>query len=278
MRNASPTLSLVLNHLVLIVVALYFLAPLAWLLSAAVRPHPSLTLALAPLSLQNFARLFRGDTLLWIRNSLVIALATTAITVTVAFLAAYPLARYDFRGKTAMLMALVLSMTMPLSTVMVPTFDLARLLHLRNTRLGVALIVATRLLPLAIWVLKEFITTVPGELEEAAALDGAGWLTILRTIVLPLARPGLAVVGLVAFVNGWGDFIVSLILIDHEPLSPISMGIFHASLAATSTAEATVDYGVMAAISLLYLWPPLLAFLGSQRYIIHGMVLGAVKQ
>ena len=271
-------LALLANHLVFIVVAVYFLAPLTWLITSAFRANPSVWVEFKDFTLENFPRAFTGDTARWIRNSLFIALSTSIISVGASFLAAYPFARFDFPGKAAALFLLVLSMTIPLSAVMLPTFSLARFLHLQNTLIGVSLVIAARQMPMGIWITKEFITSIPIELEEAAWVDGASRWTTIRRVIFPLCGPGLAVIGLMSFVAGWGDFTTNLILISSEKLYPISMGMYKASIEATSWGYVSVDYGVMCAIGVLYLIPPMVAFLFTHRYLVKGMVLGAVKQ
>ncbi|MBC7099174.1 carbohydrate ABC transporter permease [Candidatus Bipolaricaulota bacterium] len=267
-----------LNHLLFIAIAVFFLAPLTWLVTSAFRENPSVWVEFKDFTLGNFPRVLTGDTARWIRNSLFIAITSALIATGSAFLAAYPFARFDFRGKTAALFLLVLSMTIPLSAVMLPTFSLARFLHLQNTLFGVSLVIAARQMPMGIWIVREFIASIPIELEEAAWVDGASRWTTIRRIIFPLCGPGLAVIGLMSFVAGWGDFTTNLILISSEKLYPISMGIYKASIEATSWGYVSVDYGVMCAIGMLYMIPPMVAFLFTHRYLVKGMVLGAVKQ
>jgi ABC-type glycerol-3-phosphate transport system permease component len=272
-------LVITLNHLVFLAIIIYFLAPLTWLFTSAFREEPSVRVEFRNFTLGNFPRVFTGDTAKWVRNSLFIAFVTAGLAIGCSFLAAYPFARIEFRGKTFWLFLLVLSMTIPLSAVMLPTFSLARFLHLHNTLIGVALVIAARQIPMGIWVTKEFIASIPIELEEAAWVDGASRWTTIRKIILPLCGPGLAVIGLMSFVTGWGDFTTSLILLTSEELFPISMGLYKASVEATAWGGYTlVDYGVMCAMGLVYLIPPMLAFLFTHRYLVKGMVLGAVKQ
>jgi len=271
-------LAICLNHLVFISIAVYFLAPLTWLVTSAFRANPSVWVELNNFTLSNFSRVFTGETVLWIRNSLFIALTTALIAVFSSFIAAYPFARHEFRGKTITLFLLVLSMTIPLSAIMLPTFSLTRFMRLQNTLIGVALVIAARQIPMGIWVIKEFIASIPIELEEAAWVDGASRLTTMRRVIFPLCGPGLAVIGLMSFVAGWGDFTTNLLLISSEKLYPISLGIYKASLEATSWGYTTIDYGVMCAIALLFMLPPMIAFLFTHRYLVKGMVLGAVKQ
>lgn len=271
-------LNLILNYLVFLTIIIYFLSPLTWLLTSAFRENPSVWVEFTDFTFKNFPKIFTGETARWVRNSLFIALTTALMAMGSSFLAAYPFARFEFRGKTLSLFLLILSMTIPLSAVMLPTFSLARFLRLHNTLIGVALVIAARQIPMGIWVTKEFIASIPIELEEAAWVDGASrWITI-RRVILPLCGPGLAVIGLMSFVAGWGDFTTNLILLSSEELYPISMGLYKASIEATSWGYVSVDYGVMCAIGLIYLIPPMLAFLFTHRYLVKGMVLGAVKQ
>lgn len=277
MVNWRCVVEVVGKNLVLVAIALYFIAPMTWLIVSAFREQPGTSVEFRDFTLQNFPQVLGPDTLRWIRNSMVIGGGTTLLTTITALLAAYPFARYEFRGKTFILFVLVMSMTIPLSGVMLPMFSLARWLGLANTLAGVILVLAARQIPMAIWVLKEFIGNIPVELEEAAWVDGAStWDTLVR-IVLPLTGPGLAVVGLMSFVAGWGDFTVSLILLNSEELFPISMGIYKASITAQSWGYVTVNYGLMAAIALVYLIPPVMVFLVAQKHLVRGMMIGAVK-
>lgn len=267
----------VLNNTFLLLVAFLFVFPFTWTVVSAFRQNPQLSLRFTDFWLGNFTHILSGDTAVWIRNSLLIAGGVTLFTTALAFLAAYPFARFDFRGKTVLLFALIVSMTIPLGVVMLPTFSLARLLHLVNTRIGVILIITARQIPLSLWVLKEFIAAIPIELEESAWVDGASRFGTLWRIVFPLTAPGLAVMGMMAFLVGWGDFLVNLLLISSDELLPISMGIYKTSLEATAYGQLRVNYGLQTAISLLYMVPPVLLYLLFQRYLIRGMVLGAVK-
>ena len=143
------------------------------------------------------------------------------------------MARYEFRGKHAILLLFILGMSVPISVIMIPIYSFARALRLTNSLLGLSLFLAFRSLPMAIWLLKEFIKGIPLELEEAAFVDGAGLLRTMMIVILPLTTPGLAVIGLMAFTSSWGDFVMNLILITGDDLRTIALGIYYASLEAT---------------------------------------------
>ena len=270
-------LFILFNNLLLLGIAVLFFLPFVWTFVSAFRKNPQLTLEFTNFWLGNFVQIFTGDTAIWIRNSLIIAGGATLLATTTAFLAAYPFARFDFPGKTVLLFALLVSMTIPLGVVMLPTFSLARALGLENTLYGVFLIIAARQIPLSVWILKEFIASVHIELEEAAWIDGASWFDTLWRIVFPLTAPGIAVMAMLSFLAGWGDFVVSFLLISSEKLIPISMGIYKTSLEATAYGQLRVNYGVQTAISLLYMVPPIVLYLLFRQHLIRGMTAGAIK-
>ncbi len=273
----SKPFSLFMNTAVLLFIAVIFFLPFTWMLVSAFRMNPQLNLAFSDFWLGNFIQVFTGDTAIWIRNSLIVATGATVTATTTAFLAAYPFARFNFPGKTLVLFAMLLSMTIPLGVVMLPTFSLARSMGLENSLVGVFLIIAGRQIPLSVWVLKEFIASVPIELEEAAWIDGASKLDTLWRIVFPLTAPGIAVMGMLTFLVGWGDFVVSFLLISSEELIPISMGIYKTSLQATAYGQIRINYGVQTAISLIYMIPPIVLYLLFRQHLIKGMTAGAVK-
>lgn len=275
--SVSRRFNIILNNIVLLFIAVLFLLPFTWTLVSAFRDNPQLNLAFTNFWLGNFIQVFTSDTALWIRNSLIVAGGATLTATTTAFLAAYPFARFSFPGKTLLLFGMLLSMTIPLGVVMLPTFSLARSMGLENSLLGVFLIIAGRQIPLSIWVLKEFVASVPIDLEEAAWIDGASRMDTLWRIVFPLTAPGIAVMGMLTFLAGWGDFVVSFLLISSERLIPISMGIYKTSLEANAYGQLRTDYGLQTAISLIYMIPPIVLYLLFRQHLIKGMTAGAIK-
>ncbi len=268
------------SNLVLLILIIFFTFPFLWVVTSAFRKYPHFYIEFKDFTLRNFQSILTGRTLMWIVNSSILGISTAIIAVSVCFLGAYVLSKCHFRGKSILMLVMILSMCIPLSAVMLPTYSIMRKMGLVNTRIGMILVLAARFIPIGMWIIKEFIDGIPEELEQAAMIDGAGTLTIISKIVFPLALPGTAVVALLAFLGGWGDFTLNLILINKEKLYPISLGIFRASLIMTGSRAAQVvqiDHGIMAAISMLYLIIPVIFFILMQKYLVKGMAIGAVK-
>ena len=271
-------LSVLLNNAILVVISLYFILPMIWMWVSAFRLNPTYKVEFKDFTLENFIVLFfEKQTLTWIRNSLIIALATPAIVTLLAILAAYPMARLEFRGKGLLQALMILSMSIPLSAVLVPTYSLIRALGLENSLEGVILVLAGRQMPIAIWVLTEFVRSLPRELEEAAWIDGCGKLETILRVVLPLSLPGIAVVFMTSFVNAWGDFLTPLIVITSDELKPISMGLYDACLQSRAYGYTLINYGLLSAISIVYMMVPAIVYLVLGKYMVKGMVIGAVK-
>jgi len=276
--RSGKAVSIALNNLVLIAIAVYFIAPMLWMWISAFRQNPTFKVEFGDFTLENFVVIFfEKKTATWLRNSLLIALATPALVTSLATLAAYPMARLEFKGKMALHTLMVLSMSIPLSAVLVPTYALIRTLGLENTLHGVVLVLAGRQIPMAVWVMREFIRSIPREIEEAAWVDGCGMVETVFRIVFPLSAPGIAVVFLTSFVGAWGDFLVPLIVIASDELKPISMGLYDACVESRGWGYTTVNYGLLAAISVIYVMVPAIVYLILGKYLVRGMVLGAVK-
>ena len=277
--RAFELINIIGNCLVLAAIAAYFILPMIWMWVSAFRHNPTFKVEFKNFTTRNFYVIFfKKQTATWIRNSLIIASGVALIVIFTAILAAYPMARLEFKGKFVLHILMILSMTIPLSSVLVPTYSLIRALGLENTLYGVILVIAGRQMPMAVWVLKEFVDSIPRELEEAAWIDGCGRVETIFRIVLPLSKPGIAVVGLTSFVGGWGDFLVPLIVIASAKLKPISLGLYDACCSARAWGYVVIDYGLLAAVSVIYSLVPMVVYFILGKYLVRGMVIGALKR
>jgi len=259
-------------HLVFLVICAFFLVPFLWLLSAAFDDKASayIQLPVAP-TLNNFVRIFTDyDFAHVLVNSVFVAVATMLLVVFAVSLAGYSLSRMDFRRKDWIVYAVLLLQTMPLSATMVPIYGLARQLGLRNSYLGLILIHAAIELPFLIWLMKGFFDSIPRHLEEAAWLDGRSKLTALREIVLPLARPGLGIAAGLAFLSAWAEVLMVVILIDQDNLKTVPLAFYEAMR--TQGGYTQVQYGVIAAMALVYLLPVMAVFFVSRRLMVRGLM------
>lgn len=253
-------------------VAIIWVSPFAWLLSNAFDTAAVGVLRLPQdLGLGNFGRALSGNSGLQMWNSLLIALGTATMTVAVAAGAAYPLSRIRIPGRDAVLWGLVLLRMMPSTGLMIPIFFSAQKTGLLN-HLGVILALSILNLPFALLLLKNFFDTVPIELEEAAHVEGASLFQIVTRIVLPLSRPGLAVVWFFTFTTAWNEFLLPLLFSRAEAGFPMSVGLY-----AAFGQQGAIDYGFLAAYSILYAAPAIAVYFLLRRNMNTGFAGVGVK-
>jgi ABC-type glycerol-3-phosphate transport system permease component len=206
-----------------------------------------------------------------IRNSLIVAGATTLFCVLIGGLCAYALARLDFRGKAALL-GIVLAVGMfPQISVVSPLYLMLRQLRLINTYPGLILPYLTFAMPLTIWLLVGFFRQLPAELEEAARVDGASRLRAFREVIVPLALPGLATTAILTFVYSWNEFLfaLSFTLGPERQTVPVAIALFRG--------QYQVPWGQILAAALVATAPVTVLVLAFQRRIVQGLTAGAVK-
>ncbi|MEV0696504.1 carbohydrate ABC transporter permease [Saccharopolyspora sp. NPDC050389] len=252
-------------NLVLAAVALAFLAPLLWLVTAAFDADAPLAAQLpTALTLDNFGQVLDWETSirpLW--NGLLMSGGAALISVVAAVLCAYPLSRYQLRFRRPFLYVVLFASGLPMTAVMVPVYSMFVRLELIDSMFGTTLFLAATSLPIAIWMTKNFMDGVPIELEEAAWVDGASAMQALRAVVLPLIVPGMAVVAIFTFITAWGNFFVPFILLLDPAKQPASVGVF------TFFGQGgLIAYGQLAAYSILYTAPVI------ALYLIVGRTLG----
>lgn len=203
-------------------------------------------------------------------NSTVIAVLTTAIVVVFGVMAAYPLARYRFKGREALFTVFVVGLLFPATVAIIPLFILiTRDLQLGNTWWGVALPQAAFALPMTVVILRPFLMALPAELEEAAMLDGTTRVGFFWRIALPLSGPGMVTVGVLAFVGSWNAYLLPLLLLQGE-MRTLPLGV------ADFSSEHSADTAGVFAFTSLAMIPALVFFLAMQRRIVSGLQ-GAVK-
>ena len=263
------------SNVLLVVLGVLFLVPMLWVVLASLDPHASFALQWPKaFSLDNFGAVLTPE-LTWVPllNSVVLSGGAGIVATVVAVLAAYPLSRFRARFNRAFLVAVLFAICLPLTALMVPVYSLFAALDLADSTPVTVLFLGTALLPVTIWMMKNFIDDVPIELEEAAWTDGASSLQTLRTFVVPLVRPGIAVVFIFVFVNSWGNFFVPFVLLQSQAKLPGAVTIF-----SFFGQYGSVEYGQLAAYSLLYSVPVLALYVLVSRLVGGSSAFaGAVK-
>jgi raffinose/stachyose/melibiose transport system permease protein len=204
-------------------------------------------------------------------NSVIVTLSAVVIILVVGSLAAYPIGRYDFKGRNFLYVYFLSGLMLPIKLGIVPIFLLMKTLGLYDTRLSLVLIYAASGMPFTIFVLSGFFRTLPKDLEDAARIDGANEWHIYWRIMLPLIRPALATVAIFNFIPLWNDFFFPLILIQTDELKTIPAGM--ANLFGTFQTDWAMIFAGLTIGSL----PLIVLFLFASKHIIKGLTAGAVK-
>jgi multiple sugar transport system permease protein len=270
--GAGSRLEWVLMHIAYVIITVFFLTPFVWLFTAAFDAQAKAYIRFpSQPTLDNFVQIFDKYAFATaLGNSVFVAVSTMALTVVVVALAGYSLSRIELRQKAWITYGILLLQTMPLSATMVPIYGLARELGLRNSYLGLILVHSAIELPFLVWLMKGFFDSVPRHLEEAAWLDGRGKLRALFEIVLPVARPGIAVAAGLSFLSAWAEVLMVLILVDQQNMKTIPLAFYETFRTAGGYTE--VQYGLVAAMGVLYVLPVMAVFFATRRLMVRGLM------
>jgi putative chitobiose transport system permease protein len=266
-----------LRYLALLAWAVVTVGPFLWLLSTALKSpgenifaYPPRLLPEQP-TLANFERVLASQPMfLYLRNSAVVAVLAVACNLLFASMAGYALARIPFKGRGLVFAGLLASMMLPFQLLMIPLYQLAVGLGLRNSVLGLVLPHACT--AFGILLLKNAFEGVPRALEDAATMEGVSRLRIWWFVFMPLVRPSLATLAVFSFIAVWGDFLWPLILTDDPARFTLPLGVNRLS------STFSLDWRLVAAGAVFSLIPVLLVFGFSQRFFIEGAMKGAVKE
>lgn len=266
-----------------LIIALLTLFPLFWMLSTAFKPSQeiySLTPSLVPAhpTLGNFRAVISGQVSgigsvwLFFRNSLAVTLATVLLASLVSLLASVAVARFRFRLRASFLVMLLIVQMIPAQALIIALFlDFKRLGLLENL-LGLIIVYSAQALPVSIWMLRNFVATIPRELEEAAAIDGASSFSIFWRILFPLVAPGLVATSIFAFITAYNEFIVALTFLG-QAHSEFTLPIYVTYFFGRGGAQ----WGPIMAASTMYTIPVIAFFLIVRRRLVGGLTAGAVK-
>lgn len=204
-------------------------------------------------------------------NSVLQCAIATTVTVILAALAAYAFARMNFRGKSVLFYAVLATMAFPAYTTLIPLYRIMSDFGLVNTTTGIVLVYVSGFLPLATWILYNYMSSLPVALEEAGVVDGANRMQVLWHVVLPLARPGIISTALITFLFAWAQFLFPLVLSSDLSTEPLTVAI------AALQGRHTVPYTLLSAAGVIAMAIPAALALIMNRYIVSGLLTGSVK-
>ncbi|ADB63437.1 binding-protein-dependent transport systems inner membrane component (plasmid) [Haloterrigena turkmenica DSM 5511] len=250
----------------------FLLIPLFWLIRSSVvtdemlRAREINLVPLAHMTAENYAAVLSNETFrLYFINSTLIAVATTVLTLGVGIPAAYSVSRFDYPGRDYVVLGLISSQMLPLVLVLIPFFTVMFRIGLVDTRVGIVFAHAVGVLPFVVWLLKGYFDAIPQSLDEAAKMDGCGYLEIMYRIIVPLSLPGIAVAAFYAFVGSWNDYLFVSLLSQSTGTRTLPLG-----LQLFQTAQ-QVDWGAVTAAAVVTAIPVVVLFALVHKWLVDGL-------
>lgn len=213
----------------------------------------------------------KGAFLIFFRNSLIVALGVTLLALAVSIPSAYSLARIKYPGNRFLSNMVLVSYIIPYSFLMVPIFEEIRAYGLVDTYLGMMLAETAFLVPYCIWIFREYFASIPTEILESARIDGASTLRIIASMIIPLSISPIVALGTYAFVSSWSEFLLVLVLSSSADRFTVPVGLYFL------LGGDQVPWGSLMAMSLIFSIPPVIFYYAFQKYMVRGIMAGAVK-
>jgi alpha-1,4-digalacturonate transport system permease protein len=267
------------NHfllfVILIILALLALFPVLWVFLSSFKDKTDLykwppSLVPSHFTLDNYAEAFnKGKFGIYFFNSAFVTVTSTVLMLLINSMAGFALAKYRFKGDSFLLAGFISTLMIPLEVIMIPIFKVISKLGLFNSLWG--LIIPPAATPTGVFLIRQYLLTVPDELLEAARMDGAGEWKIYWKIILPIAKPVLSVLAIFSFMWRWDDFLWPLIVITDPKKYTIQLAL------SNFIGEYNVDWGSLLAMSVVTMLPVLAIFLIFQRYFVKGMITSGMK-
>ena len=265
-------------YTVLIVMAIISIYPLLDVVKISLRPASSLftsDLNIIPknFTLKNFeTALFVRPYASWLKNSLIVSLTSTVLSVIFSITAGYAFSRFRFKGRNIGMLSFLLTQIFPAPMLLLPTFILLRQFGMINHYIGGIIPYIALAVPFSVWVLKGYFDTIPRSFEESAYLDGANLFQVLTQIMLPLAMPAIGVVILNSFMATWNEFVTANIVFTDTELHTLPVAIFN------MTGSLSSDWGIFCAACLVTAIPVIILYISMSKFLIGGLTLGGTKE
>jgi multiple sugar transport system permease protein len=270
---------LILYGLAAVLALVVFLVPLLWALMRSLQANSTIAAPPDPstffkLTFDNFRGIAdQGHIPRAVANSLVVSGGTAILTTLLATAAGYGFGRFTFRGSGVTFGLIIVTLMIPFQAILTPLFLQLNAMHLTDSLLGLVLFYSTVNLPFGVFVMRTAFSSVPNELEDAAGIDGAGTMRTLTHVLRPLVVPGMATTALYAFLAAWTEFLGALTFLTREDLYTLPLSLVNLQ----QGAYGQIDYGFLAAGSVIAMIPCVILFVALQRYYVAGLSAGAVK-
>lgn len=271
----TPGTGSVIRATLLVVGALLVVGPVVWAALSSFKTQRELAQTPPTLwphqpTIDNYTTGLRAfDFTHYLTNSVIVTAAATLLTLAINSMAAYALAKYNFRGRNVLFLITLSTIMIPLQVILLPVYQVVSSLGMVNSLWG--LIIPPAATPTGVFLLRQYMLTLPDEMIEAARIDGAGEFAIFWRIILPLSRPALAVVAIFSVIWRWNDFLWPLIVAQDESKQTLPVAI------ARFASQQAIPFNQILAVSVVTIIPIVIIFLLLQRHIIAGLAQGAIK-
>ena len=261
----------------LVILILWAVLPFLWMVSTAFKTteetytSPPLWIPHHP-TIKNFLYIVkRGAFLTYFRNSVIVAVSTTVISIILSSLAGYSFSRFKFFGGHSLLLLFLITQMFPGALLIIPLFQIIKFLKLLNTLYALVLSHITFSLPLCTWLMKGFFDQIPRELEEAAMIDGCSRISAMIYVIFPLALPGIIAASIFSFIGSWDEFIFALTFTSSDEVRTLPIGLQR------FIGSYEIYWNHLGAASVLTTIPVIILFLFIQKYMVKGLTAGSVK-
>jgi multiple sugar transport system permease protein len=266
-----------LRYAVVVVVLGIVIVPFIWVFLASFRPNSELIqqgvgINLDTLTLDNYRNLQQAaQYFTYLTNSAIVAVTSTIVSITLALLAAYSVYRTRYPGRRPLYLALIITYVFPGVVLLIPLYQLMGKVGLIDNLASLVIVNVTFTAPFSVWLMRGFFGAIPAGIEEAAAIDGAGRMRILLSIVLPLTAPGIAAAAIFSFVWSWTEYMfASAFIVDEgKKTLPVGLGAF--------IQQYNIDWGILTAAAVATALPVIVIFAFIGRYFVEGLTAGAEK-
>jgi multiple sugar transport system permease protein len=263
------------TYVALVVFLLWTVIPFLWMIFASLKTNKEIydefTILPKTIYLGHYVSLLTGKYVVWLRNSAMVGLVTTSLSIVLGSLGAYSITRLQFAGRRIAARGLVFTYLIPGSLLFIPLFQIVSALGLSDSIGSLMLVYPTFTLPFCTWMLMSYFRSIPSELEEAALIDGCSRLGVLARVTIPLSLPAIAVVALFSFTQSWNEFLYALVFTNSLASRTVTVGLTQ------MLGDDVFFWGQMMAGAILAAVPPVVMYMLAQRLVIQGLIVGGVK-
>ncbi|HEY3260881.1 MAG TPA: carbohydrate ABC transporter permease [Pseudonocardiaceae bacterium] len=274
-RQKAPSVADVSRVAVLATMAILVLVPIVWTFLSSFKTSSELaerppSLLPDSFGLDNYTTALASfNFAIYLRNSVIVVVGATLLTLAINSMAAYALAKYNFRGRDVLFMLTLATIMIPLQVILIPVYQVTAQLGLVNTLWG--MIIPAAATPTGVFLLRQYMLTIPDDLIQAARIDGAGEFRTFISVVLPICKPALAVLAIFSVVWRWNDFLWPLIIAQNENVYTLPVAV------ARFAGQQVVPFNLILAMSVVSMVPVIVVFLFTQRHIVQGIASTGIK-